>query len=340
MGSQLRSGDVTTATDSITQYALYSELRANGELDKAAAVLKEIEDYNQYDCRSTRELRNWLLMRAFESGVTPIGAQPVSDGGAIEEADALAVKLEEFAGVAASPDRTPEQTAVALVSAARGYHRREDKPFWWAHFNRLNYPVDEWSDETDVFIVDQAKVAVDWHQAASSAQASAAHTADRRTGSRRDQRRIRGLRALRSAGPVRVDRQPRSARDGPGPGHGGQRSERADRGDRARANSARRQHFSRAAVRPDARRADRHQAAARGHRSGGGRRRGGAAATPPHRGGRHPAPPAGPGLAAARTFPEAATRSTTSPPPCSTWIRRTSRCTDRPEPARPTPPRT
>jgi predicted RecB family nuclease len=164
MGSQLRSGDVTTATDSITQYALYSELRANGELVKAAAVLKEIEDYNHYDCRSTRELRNWLLMRAYESGIIPIGAQPVSDGGAIEEADALAVKLEEFSGVAASPDRTPEQTAVALVSAARGYHRREDKPFWWAHFDRLNYPVDEWSNETDVFIVDQAKVAVDWHQ--------------------------------------------------------------------------------------------------------------------------------------------------------------------------------
>jgi uncharacterized protein len=164
MGSKLRSGDVTTATDSITQYARYSELRGNGELDKATAVLKEIEDYNQYDCLSTRELRDWLLIQAFESGVTPVGAQPVSDGGAIEEPDALAVKLEEFSGVAASPDRTPEQTAVALVSAARGYHRREDKPFWWAHFNRLNYPVDEWSDETDVFIVDQAKVAVDWHK--------------------------------------------------------------------------------------------------------------------------------------------------------------------------------
>jgi predicted RecB family nuclease len=164
MGSQLRSGDVTTATDSITQYARYSELRGNGELDEAAAVLSDIEDYNRYDCLSTRELRDWLLMRAFESGVAPVGAQPVSDGGSMEEADALAVRLEEFSGVAASPDRTAEQTAVALVSAARGYHRREDKPFWWAHFDRLNYPVDEWSDQTDVFIVDQAKVAVEWHK--------------------------------------------------------------------------------------------------------------------------------------------------------------------------------
>jgi predicted RecB family nuclease len=162
MGAQLRSGDVTTAADSITQYARYSELRANGQADEAATVLKEIEDYNHYDCRSTRGLRDWLLMRAFEAGVTPIGTQPVTDGGTIEEADPLADVLHEFSGDAATGDRTPEQTTVALVAAARGYHRREDKPFWWAHFDRLNYPVDEWADETDVFIVSDATLAVDW----------------------------------------------------------------------------------------------------------------------------------------------------------------------------------
>jgi predicted RecB family nuclease len=164
MGSQLRSGDVTTAADSITQYARYSELRGNGTVDEAATVLKEIEDYNHYDCTSTRELRNWLLMRAYENSVIPLGAQPVADGGDIEEADALAAKLHAFSGDPTTDDRTPEQTAVALVSAARGYHRREDKPFWWAHFDRLNYPVDEWADETDVFLVDQAQLVVDWHK--------------------------------------------------------------------------------------------------------------------------------------------------------------------------------
>src|SRR6202044_2269210 len=143
MGSRLRSGDVTTAADSITQYARYSELRGNGEVDEAATVLKEIEDYNHYDCTSTRELRNWLLMRAYENSVIPLGAQPVADGGDIEEADALAAKLHAFSGDPTTDDRTPEQTAVALVSAARGYHRREDKPFWWAPFDRLNYPADE-----------------------------------------------------------------------------------------------------------------------------------------------------------------------------------------------------
>ncbi|WAJ43994.1 TM0106 family RecB-like putative nuclease [Mycobacterium sp. Aquia_216] len=163
MGTQLRSGEVTTAADSITSYARSCELRDAGRADEAETVLKEIEDYNHYDCRSTQELRNWLLVRAWESGVTPVGAQPVSGGNAVDGQDELAAVLSAFAGDAAVADRTPEQIAVALVSAARGYHRREDKPFWWAHFDRLNFPIDEWADNTDVFVADEAFLSVDWH---------------------------------------------------------------------------------------------------------------------------------------------------------------------------------
>lgn len=163
MGAQLREGDVTTAADSITSYARYCELRDAGRIDEAQTVLKDIEDYNHYDCRSTQELRNWLLVRAWESGVTPIGAQPVSDGNTVDDQDQLAARLAAFAGDPAVNPRTPAQVAVALVSAARGYHRREDKPFWWAHFDRLNFPVDEWADNTDVFVAETASVSVDWH---------------------------------------------------------------------------------------------------------------------------------------------------------------------------------
>ncbi|ORV56422.1 nuclease [Mycobacterium europaeum] len=163
MGAQLRAGDVTTATGSITSYARYCDLQADGRGDEAASVLKEIEDYNHYDCRSTQELRNWLMLRAYESGVVPVGAQPVRDGNTVEDRDQLAVALSTFTGDAAVGQRTPEQTAVALLAAARGYHRREDKPFWWAHFDRLNFPVEEWADDTDVFIAEHASVSVDWN---------------------------------------------------------------------------------------------------------------------------------------------------------------------------------
>ena len=163
MGAQLRAGDVTTATESITSYARFCELQDGGRFDEAGSVLKEVEDYNHYDCRSTRELRNWLMLRAYEAGVVPVGAQPVPEGNTVEDRDRLAKTLSTFTGEAGIGHRTTEQTAVALVAAARGYHRREDKPFWWAHFDRLNFPVDEWADDKDVFIAETASVDVGWH---------------------------------------------------------------------------------------------------------------------------------------------------------------------------------
>jgi uncharacterized protein len=162
MGFELRTGDVTTAAESITMYARYCELHADGRSDEAANVLKEIEDYNRYDCRSTHKLRDWLIKIAIESSVPPLGPQPVADGTAVEDTDELARTLMAFAGDGVE-ERSPQQTAVAMFAAARGYHRREDKPFWWAHFDRLNNPVDEWGDTSDVFLADAAEVVQDWH---------------------------------------------------------------------------------------------------------------------------------------------------------------------------------
>jgi uncharacterized protein len=169
MGSELRTGDVTTAAESITMYARYCELRADGRTDEAANVLKEIEDYNRYDCRSTHKLRDWLIKIAIESSVPPLGPYPVADGTAVEDTDELARTLMAFAGDGVE-ERSPKQTAVAMFAAARGYHRREDKPFWWAHFDRLNNPVDEWGDTSDVFLADSAEVVRDWHLPSSRAR--------------------------------------------------------------------------------------------------------------------------------------------------------------------------
>ncbi|MBI3213757.1 MAG: TM0106 family RecB-like putative nuclease [Mycobacterium sp.] len=164
MGNELRSGEVTTATDSITQYARYCALRDEQRTDEAATVLKEIEDYNVYDCRSTRRLRDWLMARAIESEVPPRGPQRVADGAAVltEIGDDVERALLAFAGDGVEA-RTAEQTAVAMIAAARGFHKREDKPFWWGHFDRVNNPVDEWADNSDVFVAERAEIVADWH---------------------------------------------------------------------------------------------------------------------------------------------------------------------------------
>lgn len=46
------------------------------------------------------------------------------------EPDAVERRLLKYAGDGVEP-RTPEQTAVAMIAAAKGFHQREDKPFWW-----------------------------------------------------------------------------------------------------------------------------------------------------------------------------------------------------------------
>ena len=76
MGSELRTGDVTTAAESITQYARYCELRADGRDEDAAVVLKETEEYNRYDCRSTRKLRDWLIGGRSNARRRPSGPGP------------------------------------------------------------------------------------------------------------------------------------------------------------------------------------------------------------------------------------------------------------------------
>jgi hypothetical protein len=118
--------------------------------------------------------------------VPPLGPQPVADGTAVEDTDELANTLTAFAGDGVE-ERSPEQTAVALFAAARGYHRREDKPFWWAHFDRLNNPVDEWGDNSDVFVADAVgEVVKDWHLPSTRTKAAALGEADRRHWPRAD----------------------------------------------------------------------------------------------------------------------------------------------------------
>ncbi len=158
-----RSGEVTTATDSITQYAHYTALVQTGRTEEAAGLLKEIEDYNRVDCRSTQHLLRRLLLMAFEHGT----AQPnrhVRPAEQVPADDDVSGVLTRFAGdPSARTTRTPEQTAAALINAARGYYVRERKPYWWAHFDRLNNAVDEWGDTSGVFCVERAEVTVGWY---------------------------------------------------------------------------------------------------------------------------------------------------------------------------------
>ena len=176
MGTNLRSGDVKDAGASVVAYAHYCEARDNERAEKAASILAGISDYNEYDCLSTLELRNWLLGLARERGITPVGDQIGGDGSVDSgpppsgelsdelpaELDPLEVALAGLAdrGVGLSED---DRKAVSMLVAAVSYHRRERKAFWWAHFDRCeNGPDTHHQQDRNVFLVEDAEVLDDW----------------------------------------------------------------------------------------------------------------------------------------------------------------------------------
>ncbi|TAK69740.1 MAG: TM0106 family RecB-like putative nuclease [Actinomycetota bacterium] len=160
-----RAGDVTTAADSIVEYAHACELREAGDDIGWQQRLSQIATYNEYDCESTRRLRDWLLDRAAAQGVQPTPRPQLTAAGDEEDdrdVDPVVATLLAYADPGGGP-RDADQQAVALLAAAVGYHWREDKPFWWYHFDRLQSPPDEWADSRSTLVADEVAVDVDWH---------------------------------------------------------------------------------------------------------------------------------------------------------------------------------
>ncbi|WP_369923412.1 hypothetical protein [Roseomonas sp. FDAARGOS_362] len=100
-------------------------------------MLDGIEAYNRDDCVSTRELRDWLLTcgrKAFPgpgwSGMRRTrSGRPGASGGSRCRGDPHAAGGGCPRGGAALPG-----TGAHLAA----FHRREQKPGWWAMFDRQN----------------------------------------------------------------------------------------------------------------------------------------------------------------------------------------------------------
>ncbi len=145
--------------DSIVQFESWLD---TGE----QSILDDIEAYNEDDCRSTYELREWLVELRAKRNATlalPIAwrarPQPAAELVEAKAIERRSARDAEKAGVAALKGRllddlTPPDTLLELrrSSDARRarwllgnlleYHRREQKPDWWEHFHRLENVAD------------------------------------------------------------------------------------------------------------------------------------------------------------------------------------------------------
>ncbi|MFP3548152.1 hypothetical protein SB748_32740, partial [Rhizobium sp. SIMBA_035] len=61
--------------------------------------------------------------------------------------------MDYLAGLPEEQRASADSRAIAIVAAGVGYHRREDKQYWWGHFDRLEKPASQWPAERDIFVV-------------------------------------------------------------------------------------------------------------------------------------------------------------------------------------------
>jgi uncharacterized protein len=150
-----RTGEVTTAGDSVVDYEQYLALVSSGDDGSARDRLRAIEAYNRVDCVSTLRLDRWLrtyaeswrILDVLDPDSPTVAAVPVEPA---EDASSLYDDLLE--GV---PDegRSAEQQAAAMVHAALAYFGREARPGWWRHYDRLDASADEWEADREVLVV-------------------------------------------------------------------------------------------------------------------------------------------------------------------------------------------
>ncbi|HEY0797782.1 MAG TPA: TM0106 family RecB-like putative nuclease, partial [Candidatus Baltobacteraceae bacterium] len=135
--AQGRTAEVKDAMGSVIAYEHW-------RMNQDPAVLAEIEAYNRDDCYSTAHLHDWLLARRSEAQERlgaeipwkePLPVDPPKASGTADE--------ERLAALHQALVARGELLAASLL----GYHRREDKPVWWAHFDRLESPFDELFDD-------------------------------------------------------------------------------------------------------------------------------------------------------------------------------------------------
>lgn len=137
-----RGEDVKSAAQSVVEYANWIE-KADGDTHESSSILKGIRDYNIADCESTAELTAWLRLQQRRAEIEWVPPREKKEKQETQNKDGKQSKLEEVRESDALARRlldtiptdrsaAPERWRIQeLLAQLIGFHRREDKPFWW-----------------------------------------------------------------------------------------------------------------------------------------------------------------------------------------------------------------
>jgi len=143
-----REGEVKTAMGSVVYYERWRQ-------EKDDKLLKQIADYNEDDCRSTYLLREWLMDRR-PSKIDWFKADEDKPGKEAEEtlteAEMLLIPYREELLDPLPENRNDwkqEHFLNELIYFLVDFHRREDKPGYWALFTRAELTDEEAIEDPD-----------------------------------------------------------------------------------------------------------------------------------------------------------------------------------------------
>lgn len=145
-----RDTAVTQGAGSVVHYEHWKETRD----DK---LLNEIEEYNKDDVISTLELRNWLIKNrpadlAWRSPTLLKKGQGANDLNGMSEIELrLAAYKDKLIGQCADDPTmwSQEDQFKNLVFQLLDFHRRSQKPEWWAKFAREEMSLDELKEDAE-----------------------------------------------------------------------------------------------------------------------------------------------------------------------------------------------
>ncbi len=145
-----RDGEVTSAGGSVVEYQRWIDSGEPREWQQSP-ILAAIREYNKVDCESTAHLRNWLLERQREADwpwIDAVAVDQASKPEASREKPSSAILAEELTARAATM-AGEQQRITQLLAWLLEFHRRDDKPMWWRHFERLDKEETELYDDPD-----------------------------------------------------------------------------------------------------------------------------------------------------------------------------------------------
>ena len=147
---------IADAAGSMVMYERWLMSREDGGHGDAT-LLEEIERYNERDCASTLQLRDWLEARRIEEEMlrgAPIERPPVVERDVAEVLHAKILATQEVAAalvdeVPVDPEQHSEtEHARWLLAPLLSYHRRENKVNWWRHFDQVAMSPEELERDT------------------------------------------------------------------------------------------------------------------------------------------------------------------------------------------------